>query len=70
MPLDFFMDRYAKSYLKEMELFIDALLNDREMPAGGIDGLKATQIAFAAKMSVETGRPVKVSEAIINKTYA
>lgn len=62
LPLDFFMDRYAKSYLNEMELFIDALTGDKEMPAGGADGLKATQIAYAAKMSMENGRPVKLSE--------
>jgi myo-inositol 2-dehydrogenase/D-chiro-inositol 1-dehydrogenase len=62
LPLDFFMDRYTKSYLKEMELFIDALTNDTAMPAGGKDGLEATLIAFAAKLSMETGRAVKLSE--------
>ncbi len=62
LPLDFFMDRYAKSYLKEMELFIDALMNDKQMPAGGSDALQATLIAVAAKKSMETGRPVKLAE--------
>lgn len=62
LPLDFFMDRYAKSYLNEMDLFIDALVNNKKMPAGGTDGLKATQIAYAAKMSIEMRRPVKLSE--------
>jgi myo-inositol 2-dehydrogenase/D-chiro-inositol 1-dehydrogenase len=62
LPLDFFMDRYAKSYLKEMELFIDALINNKKMPVGGYDGLQATLIAFAAKLSVEENRPVKLSE--------
>jgi myo-inositol 2-dehydrogenase/D-chiro-inositol 1-dehydrogenase len=62
LPLDFFMDRYAKSYMKEMELFIDALINNKEMPVGGHDGLQATMIAFAAKLSVEENRPVKLSE--------
>jgi len=62
LPLDFFMDRYAKSYLKEMELFIDALVNDKEMPVSGEDGLQATLIAVAAKKSMKEGRPVKVSE--------
>ncbi len=62
LPLDFFMDRYAKSYLKEMELFIDALVNNKEMPVGGHDGLQATMIAFAAKLSVEENRLVKLSE--------
>lgn len=61
LPLDFFMNRYAKSYLNEMELFIDALTSGKQMPVGGADGLKATQIAYAAKMSIETGHPVKLS---------
>ena len=69
LPLDFFMDRYAKSYLKEMELFVDALVNDNEMPAGGIDGLKATQIAYAAKKSIKIGQPVKLSEVMINNAH-
>ena len=33
-----------------MDLFIDALVNNKEMPTGGTDGLKATQIAYAAKI--------------------
>ncbi len=62
LPLDFFMDRYANSYLIEMRLFIDALQNNKPMPAGGVDGLKATEIAYAAKMSMETGLPVKLED--------
>lgn len=62
LPLDFFMDRYARSYLKEMELFIDALVNDKEMPVGGEDGLAATLIAIAAKTSMQESRAVKLSE--------
>lgn len=62
LPLDFFMDRYAASYLKEMELFIDALIKDKPMPVGGEDGLEASRIAVAARLSMEKGRPVKLSE--------
>lgn len=62
LPLDFFMDRYAKSYLKEMELFIDMLQNDSPVPAGVDDALQATLIAFAANESMKKGRPVKLSE--------
>ena len=53
LPLDFFMDRYAASYLKEMELFIDALIKDKPMPVGGEDGLEASRIAVAARLSME-----------------
>ncbi len=64
LPLDFFMDRYAASYLKEMELFIDALANDTPMPVSGEDGLEATRIALAAKLSMKEARPVKLSEIV------
>jgi len=64
LPLDFFMDRYAASYYKEMELFINALINGTPMPVGGDDGLAATRIAIAARMSVDEGRAVKISEII------
>jgi myo-inositol 2-dehydrogenase/D-chiro-inositol 1-dehydrogenase len=62
LPLDFFMDRYSRSYLKEIELFIDALTNDNNMPATGADAIQATMIATAAKISMETGNPVKLEE--------
>lgn len=62
LPLDFFMDRYANSYLKEMELFTDALVDDKPMPVDGRDGLQATLIAYAAKLSMMENRPVKLSE--------
>ncbi len=60
------MDRYAKSYLKELELFIDALVNNKEMPVSGEDGLEVTLIAMAAKTSMQQGRPVKLSEISLN----
>jgi myo-inositol 2-dehydrogenase/D-chiro-inositol 1-dehydrogenase len=62
LPLDFFMDRYAKSYLNEIELFIDALVNDKPMPVSAEDALQATLIAVAAKISMQEGRPVKLTE--------
>jgi myo-inositol 2-dehydrogenase/D-chiro-inositol 1-dehydrogenase len=46
LPLDFFMDRYAGSYQKEMELFIDALANDKPMPVTGEDGLEASPVVI------------------------
>ncbi|NDE10108.1 MAG: inositol 2-dehydrogenase [Chitinophagia bacterium] len=64
LPLDFFMDRYAASYLNEIQFFIDALSKNEPIPVGGNDGLKATIIAVAAKKSVLEGRPVAISEII------
>src|SRR5690606_1527907 len=59
---DFFMTRYAISYLREMEAFIDALKNNKPMPITGEDGLKAMIIAVAANQSVKEQRPVKITE--------
>lgn len=61
-PLDFFMDRYAASYLNEMKFFIDALQNGQPIPVSGQDGLEAVVIATAAKWSVEKKRPVSIAE--------
>lgn len=62
LPLDFFMDRYANSYLNEMRHFIDVLNNKTVLNVTGEDGLKATIIAVAAKKSVAEKRPVAISE--------
>ena len=37
-------------------------MNDKEVPVGGIDGLMPVKIAKAAKISLDEGRPVKISE--------
>jgi myo-inositol 2-dehydrogenase/D-chiro-inositol 1-dehydrogenase len=58
------MDRYAASYLNEIQFFIDALSKNEPIPVGGNVGLKATIIAVAAKKSVLEGRPVAISEII------
>jgi myo-inositol 2-dehydrogenase/D-chiro-inositol 1-dehydrogenase len=62
LPLDFFMDRYAASYLNEMKFFIDALQTGSPIPVSGQDGLEAVLIATAAKWSVEKKRPVSIAE--------
>jgi myo-inositol 2-dehydrogenase/D-chiro-inositol 1-dehydrogenase len=62
LPLDFFMDRYAESYLMEMEAFVDAVQNQRPAPVNGNDGLMAVRIGLAAAKSVRENRPVKLDE--------
>jgi myo-inositol 2-dehydrogenase / D-chiro-inositol 1-dehydrogenase len=62
LPLDFFMDRYANSYRNEMEIFINALIKNQPMPVQATDGLQATRIALAAKLSVQQNRPVRLDE--------
>lgn len=62
LPLNFFMDRYIESYKIEMEAFINAVLNDKEVPVSGKDGLMSVAIGLAAKKSATENRTVKLSE--------
>ncbi|HOX75625.1 MAG TPA: inositol 2-dehydrogenase [Bacteroidales bacterium] len=62
LPLNFFMDRYLDAYANEMKVFCDAVLNDKQPPVTGTDGLRSVLIAMAAKKSYLENRPVKLSE--------
>jgi myo-inositol 2-dehydrogenase/D-chiro-inositol 1-dehydrogenase len=62
LPLHFFLERYDASYNQEIREFIDALVNNKEMPVDGEDGLLSIAIGLAAKKSVEENRPVKIDE--------
>ena len=61
-PLYFFLERYMQSFRDEMVQFVDAILNDKDTPTTGVDGLNSILVALAAKKSVKEGRPVKISE--------
>ena len=62
LPLNFFMDRYTESYLREMQVFVDAVQNNKPVPVTGTDGLMAVAIGLAAAKSVRENRPVKLTE--------
>ncbi len=62
LPLNFFLERYAESYLREMRAFVDAVVDGTPVPVGGEDGFKAAAIALAAARSARENRPVKLSE--------
>ncbi|MBZ5625178.1 MAG: inositol 2-dehydrogenase [Acidobacteriia bacterium] len=62
LPLNFFLERYAESYLREMRAFVDAVENRTPVPVGGGDGLKAALMALAARKSALENRPVKLAE--------
>jgi myo-inositol 2-dehydrogenase/D-chiro-inositol 1-dehydrogenase len=64
LPLNTFTERYIDSYCKEMALFIDALLNNTPVPIKIDDIIMATKIAYAAKISMDEQRPVKISEIV------
>ena len=61
-PLHFFMQRYIESYQREVEAFIEAVLDDKPVAVGGQDGLAALLLALAAGRSLREGRPVRVCE--------
>lgn len=62
LPLNFFMQRYTESYFLEMEDFVEAVLEDKPVPVGGIDGRVPVVMGLAARKSYDESRPVKLSE--------
>ena len=62
LPLNFFMDRYIEAYASEMREFCRVVACDEPVSVGGKDGLLSVAIGLAAKKSLETHRPVKVSD--------
>ncbi len=61
-PLYFFLERYMQSFAKEVNCFIEAIVNDTDTPLGVLDGLKPVLMGIAAKKSVKEHRPVRISE--------
>lgn len=61
-PLYFFLERYMDSFAEEMKQFVEALIEGKETPVTGIDGLIPIKMGLAAQKSVREGRPVKLSE--------
>ena len=61
-PAWFNLERYNDAFVAEEKAFVDAVLNNKEVPVGGKDGLEPVRIAKAAKLSLDEKRPVKLSE--------
>lgn len=61
-PKYFFLERYHDAYIEETRQFIDCILNGNPVPVDGNDAFQAEKIAYAAKVSLLEGRPVKLSE--------
>jgi len=62
-PLYFFLERYQRSFVVELEAFINSIRDDHEPPVGGRDGLMSVLIGLAAAQSMVENRPVKVETA-------
>lgn len=62
LPLRFFVERYAESFLAEMAAFVNAVLHDTPVPVTGHDGRVPLVMALAAQKSLAEHRPVRLSE--------
>ena len=61
-PKYFFLERYQEAFIEEVKLFADCILNEKEPPVNGNDGLQAEIIAHLAKKSLLEKRPVNIKE--------
>ncbi len=59
-PLFFFLERYQRSFVVELEAFVSSIRDDCEPPVGGRDGLMSVLVGLAAARSMAENRPVKV----------
>ncbi len=59
-PLYFFLERYNDAFIREVEEFLDAIMNNQEIRTTFKDGIMAQRIAMAAEESLISGRPAKV----------
>ena len=62
LPLNFFMERYAESFTRELQAFISAIADDKEPPVTGVDGRMPVLMGMAANKSYKEGRPVQLRE--------
>ncbi len=62
LPLNFFIERYADSYLEEMTQFIHAVLGGTPSPVVGQEGRIPVAMALAARKSYQENRPVRLDE--------
>ena len=62
LPLNFFMERYAESYAREVRAFVEAVAQDAPVPVGGVDGRLSVALGVAARRSLNEGRPVTLKE--------
>ena len=62
LPLNFFMERYMKSFGNEMREFVDCVREDRPTWVTGADARVPVAMALAARKSHDERRPVRLSE--------
>ena len=63
-PEHFFLERYARAYEAEWSRFVDAVLEDGNLPVTLEDGVNALAVAEAAAQSAKSGRAVALADAM------
>lgn len=58
----FFSERYAESYVREIDAFVDAVESDTPPSPSFDDGMRALQVANAAAEATKTGNIVRVPD--------
>ena len=58
---NFFLQRYADAYRRELGAFVHALASGAKPAPSGLDGLRAQRLADAATESAKGGKPVTVA---------
>jgi len=62
LPQHFFLERYTIAFAKEMQAFVDAVLNDQPTRVTGLDGRMPVVMGIAALKSCRENRPVRLEE--------
>jgi myo-inositol 2-dehydrogenase / D-chiro-inositol 1-dehydrogenase len=57
---NFFLERYAAAYRRELDHFLDVIEGKAAPLIGAEDGVRALELAEAARTSVDEARPVRV----------
>ena len=60
-------ERMGDAFVTMVQVFVDCVNEDLDPPVGVEDGLTTLAVALAGRESIQTGRPVAVSE-ILNPT--
>lgn len=63
-PLYFFLERYKAAFVDEMKAFVAAVLEGKDTPVTGEDGLRDLMVGLAAKKSLAEKRPVRIDEIV------
>ena len=62
VPFHFFLDRYKDAYIAELQAFVDAVLDGSDSALSGMEGRMPVVLGLAAQRSLESGRPVPLTE--------